>query len=348
MKHLARCTLTILLLTVPACGKDAPTDTTPDAGDPADAAAPAPDASRNDAEHNGEDATQPQDAAAPDPDAAHEPDVPLGPLDPTQYCETTVQMFCEYYLRCDRIAAVDMADCEANFLQTCNAGFEPFYVAYANGGELELSREGVAQCAAHLETVACERQINDLDGGCANMWVGQVPTEGDCGIGIENLICAPGNACVVDTSFCGVCTPAGDVGEPCVEDRCVSSATCVDGTCVARGLPGDSCDDDAPCAIGIICTDGTCQPRTYVGVGDACGATARCPYQTTCLGGVCVQDALLGGDCTASACASGWCDGTVCREFIPIGEGCGEGFQCASYRCTNGVCQSPRSACLTP
>lgn len=346
MNRLTTSLAVALLLCGAACGTDKPDGETPDVGvtTPDDVSGSTPDTSTlQDVSKPSPDATTAPDTGAPDID---EPDVPQGPLDPTEYCETSVEMFCDYYLRCGRIAATDMEDCRTNFLQTCNAGFEPHYVVYAERGELELSREGLAQCATHLETVECDRQVNDLDGGCAGVWLGQVEAGGACGIGIASFVCEQGTTCVVDTTFCGECVAAGDVGEACVDDRCVATARCVEGMCVARGLPGDSCDDDTPCAVGIGCTGGICQPRTYVGVGDACNAAARCPYQTTCRGGVCVQDALLGGDCSAASCGSGWCDGSVCREFIPVGEGCSEGFQCMSMQCVAGTCASPRSSCL--
>ena len=50
-------------------------------------------------------------------------------LDPTNYCETTVDMFCSFYLRCGRIAADSSEDCRQVFLETCNERFEPIYVS---------------------------------------------------------------------------------------------------------------------------------------------------------------------------------------------------------------------------
>lgn len=269
-----------------------------------------------------------------------------GPLDPTSYCEATVDVFCPYYLRCGRIAAADLADCERNFIETCNEAFEPQYAALAERGLLTLSAEGIAACRAHLETVECARQVFDLDGPCSGVWRGQGAAGAACAPGIGSFVCTDGTECVLTLSLCGTCEPAGAIGEPCIDNRCVSGGRCENGQCLARGLPGDACDDTQICVTGTSCQQGRCAGPTIVAVNEPCDGARRCPYQSTCRGSVCVQDALLGENCSAASCGSGWCDGTVCRAFVTPGDLCGEAFQCLSGRCESGACGEPVAGCF--
>ena len=63
---------------------------------------------------------------------AGKPDAPredAGVARAVDYCESIVDFFCPFYLRCGRIAESDLASCRQTFLETCNAVYEPRYVA---------------------------------------------------------------------------------------------------------------------------------------------------------------------------------------------------------------------------
>jgi len=282
------------------CGSDPPSGSpTPDVGDP-DLAGPREDA---------EDAT-----ADPDTGPAPSPWLPAH-----SYCEAVVDVFCPYYQRCARMAVDSLEACRAVFAEVCEERYEPIYRALEELGMVRLSAAGILACERHLADVACEAQMNDLDGACAGMWVGEVPIAGACGLGIESLVCAPDATCVIGLDFCGTCEPAADLGEPCGEGiRCHREAACVDGRCVQRGAPGQACAPDRPCAIGASCAEGSCVGPTIVALHEPCDQARRCPYHAACVSGHCARTPLLGEPCGAGPpCASGSCQGGLCVPSPP-------------------------------
>ena len=146
----------------------------------------------------------------PDASDAGEDMSPGLPITAENYCELTADAFCDYYLRCGRMAVPDKATCLEVFAEQCNGVYEPHYRALETQGMLELSPGGLQLCRSHLASVACEKQMFDLDGDCAQMWVGKVPDQGPCGTGIESFVCQPSATCVICLTLCGVC--AGGVG----------------------------------------------------------------------------------------------------------------------------------------
>lgn len=263
------------------------------------------------------------------------------------YCELTAEMFCGYYMRCGRMAVPDMATCLSVFDEQCNAVYEPHYRAFADAGMLELSASGIAQCASHLESVACEKQLQDLDGGCAQMWVGKVAVGGDCSPGIGSFVCGEESTCVLGLDFCGACEAAVGPGEVCGTNiaRCDDGLSCVDNICVTRAGVGEFCSDAIPCRVGTGCVDGKCQGFTVVGLGDTCNASERCPYNSVCSGGVCVSSKAPGDSCAPQeSCRSGYCDG-VCKPLKAEGQTCTGGAQCISGICDQ-VCAPLVGACF--
>ena len=57
-----------------------------------------------------------------------------------EYCERSVGMFCDYYMRCGRMVAASIEECEATFLEVCNAIYEPHYIELEARGALALGR----------------------------------------------------------------------------------------------------------------------------------------------------------------------------------------------------------------
>ena len=269
-------------------------------------------------------------------------------LDARSYCEATVDLFCPYYLRCGRMAVPDIETCRVVFLESCNARYEPAYAALADRGELVLSRAGIERCGAHLETVACEQQIFDLDGGCEQVWRGQVAAGGACGLGIESFICEADAVCVIGLDFCGDCKPLVAAGAACdFEHRCPGDGDCVDGGCVARVAVGSACDEATSCVLGASCLDGVCTAPTIVGVGERCDQVKRCPYKSACVSGTCREAALLGEPCGLGGCASGACEGGVCVALLDPGAACTGSATCRSGRCSEGQCSALTSGCIS-
>ncbi len=266
----------------------------------------------------------------------------------TDYCEVTVDLFCPFYTRCGWTAAQSDAECRTSFLETCNAVYEPRWAALAQANQLQLDPAGLAACEAHLQTLECGAQQNELQGPCASIWDGLVAAGGGCGIGLESYVCDDSSVCVLDLSFCGTCVPKAADGDACdTETKCGLESDCVDGTCVARARLGEACDDTVPCYVGAQCEAGVCTDDVRVGVGDDCGAGVDCPYTSSCVGGVCVTDALLGEDCADRACASGVCEGGTCKARRAPDEACSSSTQCNSGVCgDDGTCAGYLSTCV--
>ncbi|MDX9723995.1 MAG: hypothetical protein RBU37_24810, partial [Myxococcota bacterium] len=282
-----------------------------------------------------------------DSDADEEELEPPPYLAAAEYCEASVDFFCDYYLRCARMAVDSVEACRAAFLETCNQRYEPHYVVLESLGALRLSRAGLEQCQAHLAQVECAQQRFDLDGGCGQMWEGQRGEDAACAPGIESFVCDGQHSCVLSLDFCGSCKPAGGIGEPCAGGtRCRPEATCVEGECVARPLPGEACSAELPCLSGSRCVDELCEGFAVVAVGESCDQLRRCPYLSECVGGVCRGSALLGESCSSTVpCASGYCGAGQCQPLVSEGE-CSASGQCVSGLCLEGQCSSLPGACF--
>ena len=293
----------------------------------------------------------PPPAGAPDAGPVDAGNPPSG-VDPSTYCESIVDLFCPFYLRCGRMAVADVAACRPVFLEACNARFEPSFVSLANAGLLELSQDGIDACRAHLDAVPCEQQILDLDGPCASMWVGHQPAAAACGFDVETFVCAPGTACTVDLTLCGTCERVVDDGAGCSASgvTCGHESACVNGACVARKRVGDACDANDRCVLGAVCANTVCAGPAYAALGGACDVDNRCPYFSSCVGGQCLQNAELGAACAAdTACDSGFCSVDTCVELVGQGGACTAGAQCQTASCSpdTRACASLPSACLT-
>ena len=265
------------------------------------------------------------------------------------YCESTVEMFCGFYLRCNRMAASSFDECREIFLETCNQRYEPSYIALASVGLLTLSEQGIRNCETHLANVDCNAQVFDLDGGCSGVWQGSGQETGRCSYGIESFVCAPGFSCELDTTLCGQCERTSQSGDSCANNQpCRGSFFCAGGLCQPRGLPGAPCLELGHCVVGSRCESNVCKAPIRVGLGEACDQIRRCPYKSQCVGNICQETARLNEPCQLSVgCMSGYCD-EVCRAFKSVGEPCTRNSECAINRCTDGRCGPSTSACLIP
>lgn len=283
------------------------------------------------------------DAGAPD--AGSEP--PFLPAD--SYCERIQTRFCEFYLRCGRVAATGMDDCRRIFHESCETKYEPRYVDLERAGLLRLSTAGVDACLSRLAVVACEAQPYDLAGPCAGMWAGTTPAGSPCGLDIESLVCEPGAACRLGPSLCGTCVAVVDDGMSCDANAvCRQDSECTAGTCVARPDVAGSCDDQHHCRLGMSCTQGSCHGPTSVAVGDVCDQVHRCPYRSSCISGRCAASALLGESCGALvACADGRCgEAGTCEPPLAAGAPCTASGTCLSGLCLDGRCEPLPGRCI--
>jgi len=289
--------------------------------------------------------------APPPPSDAGVPDagVDAGPPAVSDYCELTADAYCSFYLRCGRMAVPDEETCRGVFLESCNGRYERVYSALAQVGLLSLNADGIAACRAHLMTVECLQQAQDLDGPCGQMWQGQQPVGSACGLGIESLVCAPQSTCVLGLDFCGTCRATVDDGDGCGDGiACAPTSSCINGQCVARARAGEACPGEVRCVLGTSCINGTCAAPTYVGVGDACDQVRRCPYRTRCNGGFCEETALLMESCNgAGSCTTGYC-GTdnTCQPLKDALEACSASGECVSGVCSNGNCMTNPGVCF--
>lgn len=290
------------------------------------------------------------DAAATGGDAGPPPPPPLPPS-ASDYCELSAPFFCDFYVRCGRMAVDSVAECLEVFGPACNAAYEPQYVAHAEAGLLRLDGPGLAACEAHLATVDCEAQVFDLDGACAGMWAGLSPAGAPCAPGIGSFVCAAGTACVLDLSFCGTCEPAAATGAACGpaagDLRCGPADRCADGLCVPRTPPGGACTEREDCVVAADCVDGTCRTFARSAAGEPCDQTRRCPYHSTCIGGTCVVNRRQGEACAAGeACDGGRCADGVCVPFGSTDAACANNGECLSGQCDAGRCTAPVASCF--
>ncbi len=270
-------------------------------------------------------------------------------LGATSYCETIAPSFCGFYLRCGRMDVETQEDCESNFLESCNSKYEGAYVELEAQGFMGLSREGIAACEEHLQTVECAQQVFELTGPCADIWEGTQSIGQSCGLDSEFFVCDSNSECVLSLYFCGTCLELVPLGETCEpgEQTCGSEAFCSNGLCKARKRNGENCGDEDRCSAGSSCVDGSCLGPTFVGRNDACDRANRCPYLTECIGGRCEVAVLQGQSCDATTtCATGYCDQGVCVAPQDNGSSCSSASQCRSLLCTDGQCQPRPSACM--
>jgi hypothetical protein len=282
-------------------------------------------------------------------DTSAEADVTSPELDyrTRNYCELTAKMFCQFYIRCDRISTDSLETCRKRFTETCNTVFEPRYLELRRRGDLRFSESGLKTCRQHLNRVSCKDHIRDLEPPCDAMWRGRVSDGGSCSGGLGRFVCEKGTACNRDRSICGTCRQTADVGSFCDgETPCEQGSTCVDGECVAFAQRGDSCGDTAPCVPGTSCENGICEPYQTVQLTETCnGRERRCPVDSICAGGTCKKQALAGEACSPGLCASGICEDRVCKPYLSKDSQCNSSRRCLASECKAGTCGSAVPTC---
>jgi len=110
----------------------------------------------------------------------------------------------------------------------CNARYEPQY-ARSYRPACSSSRRGVQACVAHLAAVKCEQQLKDLDGPCADMWIGRQAAGKPCGFDVQSLVCDAASECTLSLTLCGTCRKVVPAGASCSggDLSCGAGATCL-------------------------------------------------------------------------------------------------------------------------
>ncbi len=305
--------------------------------------------------------------------------------------------FCSAIFEC-ALTDPDLAEMRAQLggqracIEMYASGFSPEIEAALAAGTTSVDEAALQTCldaiASTCDGVFASPWSLYADAACSGVFVGTVEAGGPCTVDAE---CAAGGTCsgAVGTT-CGVCQAGIALGEICTDpyggSGCATSpqgpvicsydgAAAVSPTChlVQRPVevgPGENCDGDSMCRVGLYCgfaTTALCTQPLVTGSAcvpdlDACEAGSMCALDE--LGGyACRRISVVSiesgecdsfGDpitvCNASAglvCSAGTCirpgDGSAganCSTDLPNG-GCDTGLVCASSFSSNGVCIEP-------
>jgi hypothetical protein len=234
-------------------------------------------------------------------------------------------------------------------------------VGYRQGSPAQRGEAGADIVAGNLIDVRVGLSSAGVDGGPPPDAgaAADAPTGGGKGKGQP---CKSGNEC--GSGFCsdGVCCDGACAGtcQACnVADRI--------GTCspLPAGARDSLCRQDAPSSCGFdgtcngsgecrkhpagtTCLPGTCSGATLVG-GGACDGNGTCAvgamqscgdYTCDAAGKSCRSSCAGNNDCVApNVCSAGG----VCGVWKALGQACGNGSECASSNCVDGVCCSTSS-----
>ena len=242
-----------------------------------------------------------------------------------QFCRALGRVNAETTAACNGGTVDDWLEVE-NFGCTCDKLEE-----LARAGYVRLDLTEANRCLSAMQTAACDERSMLLAGehpdSCWNAVVGQKPI---------------GSACM--SHLYNECTP----------DAYCRSATGTDGTCVARTLRGESCEElGVRCSPGLVCDCPTPVLVSTQGCGTAGHRICIEPHPAKQLGETC------GGEFHRYKCApnlackqdSSWF--SICRTTVP-GHSCSGKLDCrVDERCecstcipnTDGPCTSPGEVC---
>lgn len=207
-------------------------------------------------------------------------------------------------------------------------------------GRGTVSEQDVADCIAYLEGLDCAMEEEE-QAGCVppdpppeetpcdadNLFIGSVPSGGECSSPGTSYECAEGLVCRTNSSLgvTGQCVPAGQQGDLCFANpECDDELYCslLDGTCQPLRQEGESCvyadrDDPSPTPGTLLLA---CEPHLYCDpVTDSC--VAYCQRGAPCaVEEQCDEEAEL-------SCILGRCD-----ELRGEGLPCGIDDDCAEDR----------------
>jgi hypothetical protein len=209
-------------------------------------------------------------------------------------------------------------------------------------------------------TGVCDEQADACDGD-------PVPDGTSCE---DGAFCTVSDACLAGTCAGGATRDCSAAGDQCNDGICDES----NRSCEPTPKPtGTTCDDNAFCTTGDVCTSGSCagSARDCSGAGDQCNSGScdesadSCVPQPISDGTSCddatfctVSDTCTSGACGGSARACAWagdqCNDGVCDESAsscvaePVTDGttCDDGEFCTtSDECTQGSCGGADTDC---
>jgi hypothetical protein len=186
---------------------------------------------------------------------------------------------------------------------------------------------GVAGCTRALDAASCSELLDHALPVACQLVPG---------------VLADGHACSTDSQ--------------CVSTRCARSAGAACGVCAPLATASEACAADSDCAVGLICSGGSC--RVPSGLGASCDAAQRCTQPYVCAAGSCMEALKLGAPCTLGAdrCdhnAGLMCGGaSTCEPWLSgsAGEACNQ-TKNGWAACSGGSSCGPTSegdTCLGP
>jgi hypothetical protein len=164
---------------------------------------------------------------------------------------------------------------------------------------------GNAECVSNERTPGICRLGDDGSGFC--LFPGRAGAVGEacasnCGgeYDCSSQVAGMDVYCYPDTGLqCvgGTCQPLDAIGASCSFESCVESATCREGTCIARAGVGGTCASSDECTDENHCSNGACTARKPA--GSACEPSAD-ECRGSCLEGQC-SDLVLETLCAFGA-----------------------------------------------
>jgi hypothetical protein len=174
-------------------------------------------------------------------------------------------------------------------------------------------KKAVDACIAELKSLPCGARLPD---SCRNF--GTRKHGEPCAFSVQ---CVAGSYCKVDfDAMCGVCAPAGKLGDKCFDDPCEEDWVCIEKVCQRPGEVNDKCVTDSECKRTLFCDH-------------------------TSTGSTCKKLHLEGETCLPHECAPSFvCEGGKCKRRpppAPPGAKCGNGLDCLDFSCVEGTCRAP-------
>ncbi len=255
------------------------------------------------------------DSGAPDagrpPSDAGLPDAGFTRVEASGWCAAQAQALCARDVRCGRVAAARVPDCEARRAGACDQAATSR--AVTEGRLQYLGAEAVA-CLNGYAAGSC----TDEPPACASVFAGLVRPDGGCILAAE---CTPDGFCFEYDGLCPHrCRPYLPRGAACdgFSTRCdPATDTCtLDDAGVRSCLPfapeGAPCTSWDDCGPAQACVDDTCVKRS-AGLGEPCGLESgfpSCTGEAFCRQGAPVNGVRPPGTCQLRAGLGGTCTGS--------------------------------------
>jgi hypothetical protein len=287
-----------------------------------------------------------------------------GPSSYDDFRTQLVKVACDYQVRCGIVGASERRHCDPTVIPSVvPASAEEPDVAVKNG-RMRYFSDRAQDCLDAIAGARCDplSLSQRIALHCHNVIApGAGPGQTCFGDGE----CEGGTCMQMGSTACpGVCVAYPPLGTPCTAVPLTCDPTveyCGPGdsdagsgnVCLLRKQQGDACTQDAECAYGWQCVDGTCGPLPLAGADDACGGLAPdCEEGLYCdATGHCVAQGKNGAPCFLEpACQSG----LTCLGGNEVTAGTCEPWLDAGQTCTPGamgcplsqLCDSASSTCV--